>query len=56
MNQLSSMRVNLYQTLSGLTDYYNNSLTSSQEILKDQTTTIYIVENELNKSKNVWNF
>jgi hypothetical protein len=51
MNQLSNMRVNLYQTLSGLTDYYKNSLNSSQEILKDQTTTIYIVENELNKSK-----
>jgi hypothetical protein len=51
MNQLSNMRINLYQTLSGLTNYYKNSFYSSQGILKDQTTTIYIVENELNKSK-----
>ena len=56
MNQLSNMRINLYQTLSGLTNYYKNSFNSSQGLLKDQTTTIYIVENELNKSKNVWNF
>ena len=51
MNQLSNMRINLYQSLSGLTNYYKNSFNSSQGLLKDQTTTIYIVENELNKSK-----
>ncbi len=51
MNQLSNMRINLYQTLSGLNNYYKNALQSSQGTLQEQTTAIYIVENELNKSK-----
>ena len=51
MNQLSNMRINLYQTLSGVNNYYQNALTSSQGTLKDQTTAIYIVESELNQSK-----
>jgi hypothetical protein len=51
MNQLSNMRINLYQTLSGVNSYYQNALNSSQGTLKEQTTAIYIVENELNKAK-----
>ena len=51
MNQLSNMRINLYQTLSGVNNYYQNALTSTAGTLKDQTTAIYIVESELNKSK-----
>ena len=51
MNQLSNMRINLYQTLSGVNSYYQNALSSSQGTLKEQTTAIYIVENELNTAK-----
>jgi hypothetical protein len=51
MNQLSNMRINLYQTLSGVNNYYQNALNSSQGTLKEQTTAIYIVESELNQSK-----
>ena len=51
MNQLSNMRINLYQTLSGINNYYQNSLTSSQGTLKEQTAAIYIVESEMNQSK-----
>ena len=51
MNQLSNMRINLYQTLSGVNNYYQNALYSSQGTLKEQTTAIYIVENELNNAK-----
>jgi hypothetical protein len=45
------MRINLYQTLSGINNYYQNSLTSSQGTLKEQTAAIYIVESEMNQSK-----
>jgi hypothetical protein len=51
MNQLSDMRINLYQTLSGVNNYYQNALSSSQGTLKEQTNAIYIVESELNQSK-----
>ena len=51
MNQLSNMRINLYQTLSGVNNYYQNALYSSQGTLKEQTAAIYIVENELNTAK-----
>jgi hypothetical protein len=51
MNQLSNMRINLYQTLSGVNNYYQNALSSSQGTLKEQTNAIYIVESELNQSK-----
>ena len=51
MNQLSNMRINLYQTLSGVNNYYQNALTTTSGTLKDQTAAIYIVESELNKSK-----
>ncbi len=51
MNQISNMRINLYQTLSGVNNYYQNALNSSQGTLKEQTAAIYIVENELNNAK-----
>lgn len=51
MNQLSNMRLNLYQTLSGVNNYYENALTSSIGTLKEQVAAINIVETELNKSK-----
>jgi hypothetical protein len=51
MNQLSNMRINLYQTLSGVNNYYQNALTSSQGTLTEQSAAITIVENELNTAK-----
>jgi len=51
MNQLSNMRINLYQTLSGVNNYYESALKSSVGTLKEQEVAIKIVENELNKAK-----
>jgi hypothetical protein len=51
MNQISNMRINLYQTLSGVNNFFQNALSSSIGTLKEQTTAIAIVESELNHSK-----
>ena len=51
MNQLSTMRINLYQTLSGVNGFFQNALSSSIGTLKEQTSAIAIVENELNRAK-----
>ena len=51
MNQISNMRVNLYQTISGINTYFQSALSSSQGTLTGQTAAISIVENELNQSK-----
>jgi hypothetical protein len=51
MNQLSNMRINLYQTLSGVNDFFQNALSSSVGTLQEQTVAIGIVENELNQAK-----
>ena len=51
MNQLSNMRINLYQTLSGVNSFFQNSLSSSVGTLQEQTVAIGIVENELNQAK-----
>ncbi len=51
MNQLSNMRVNLYKTLSGVNNYFDNALNTSISTLKEQAIAIQIVESELNKSK-----
>ena len=51
MNQLSNMRINLYNTLSGINSYYGSALSSSVGTLKEQTAAIAIVENELNQAK-----
>lgn len=51
MNQLSNMRVNLYKTLSGVNNYFENALTSSIGSLKEQVVAIDIIESELNRSK-----
>ena len=45
------MRVNLYQTLSGVNGFFQTALSSSIGTLQEQTTAIAIVENELNQSK-----
>ena len=51
MNQLSTMRINLYQTLSGVNNVFHNALSSSVGTLQEQTTAINIVELELNQAK-----
>jgi hypothetical protein len=51
MNQLSNMRINLYQTLSGVNNFFQNALSSSVGTLREQTVAIGIVENELNHAK-----
>jgi hypothetical protein len=51
INQISNMRINLYQTLSGINDFYESSLSSSVSTLKEQTLAIGIVESELNRAK-----
>jgi len=51
MNQLSNMRINLYKTLSGVNNYFQNALNTSIGSLKEQVIAIGIVENELNRSK-----
>lgn len=51
INQVSSMRLNLYKTLNGVTGYFQNSLYNSQGTLEEQVTAIDIVEQELNRAK-----
>ena len=51
MNQISNMRINLYQTLSGVNGFYQNALSSSIGTLQEQTVAIGIVEKELNQAK-----
>jgi hypothetical protein len=51
INQISNMRINLYQTLSGVNDFFQNAMTSSLGTLQQQTTAIGIIESELNRSK-----
>lgn len=51
MNQLSNMRISLYQTLSGVNNYFGNALNTTVGTLKEQEVAIDIVENELNNSK-----
>jgi hypothetical protein len=51
MNQLSNMRINLYQTLSGVNNYFEDALNTSVGSLKQQAIAIGIVESELNKAK-----
>ena len=51
INNISNMRVNLYQTLGGVNDFFQTSLSNSTNTLVEQTKAIEIVEQELNKAK-----
>lgn len=51
MNKLANMRIKLYQTLSGVNNFYDSALKASTGTLKQQASAIGIVESELNKSK-----
>lgn len=51
INNLSKMRINLYQTINGMNSYFQTALYNSRGTLDQQAAAIQIVENELNKSK-----
>ena len=51
INNISTMRINLYKTLNDLNNQVGGSLKNSNYTLKEQTVAVNIVENELNKSK-----
>jgi SMC interacting uncharacterized protein involved in chromosome segregation len=51
INKLSTMRSNLYSTLSEINNFYENAMGSSTGTLQQQTAAINIVETELNRSK-----
>lgn len=51
INQISKMRINLYETQYGVNNFYENAVSSSIGTLKEQTTAISIVEQELNRAK-----
>ena len=51
INGISNMRINLYETLSGVNNFFQTALANSKGTLTGQTTSIDIVEKELNASK-----
>ena len=51
LNQISNMRINLYETSGNVNTFFQNALTSSVGTLQEQVVAIGIVENELNQSK-----
>jgi hypothetical protein len=51
IGQLSTMRINLYQTMGGVNTFFQSALSSSQGTLQEQTSAIQIIEEELNQAK-----
>jgi len=51
INQISKMRMNLYQTLNDVNNYFKHTLTNSEDVLQEQTAAINIVESELSQTK-----
>jgi hypothetical protein len=51
MNDISQMRINLYQSLSGMNTLFQNALVNSRDTLDEQVVAIQIVENQLNEAK-----
>lgn len=51
MNDISQMRINLYQSLSGMNNLFQNALMNSRDTLDEQIVAIQIVENQLNDAK-----
>ena len=51
INDISNMRINLYQTLNNVNNIFENTLSDSRGTLYEQTSAIGIVEKELNNSK-----
>ena len=51
INEVSQMRVNLYQTLQNNYSLYKNNVSGIRDTIDEQTTAVNIVEKELNESK-----
>lgn len=51
INKLSEMRLNLYKTLGGVNQFYQNVLTNAREISDQQKQAVRVVEKQLNDSK-----
>jgi hypothetical protein len=51
INQISQMRINLYETLASLNKSYESLLVNSDQNLNEQTVAVQIVEKELNQAK-----
>jgi len=51
MNEISQMRINLYQSLSGMNNYFRDTLVNSRDTLDEQVIAIGIVEEQLNDAK-----
>jgi hypothetical protein len=51
ISQITNMRVNLYQALSNVNGFFQNTLRTSHGTLEDQSVAIRIVEQELNRMK-----
>jgi len=51
INDLSQVRINLYETLGGVNNYFQKALNNTQGTLKAQSMAIQIVENQLNDAK-----
>jgi hypothetical protein len=51
INQITNMRISLYQTLSNVNGYFQNALETSHGTLQDQSMAIQIVEDQLNQMK-----
>lgn len=51
INSISDMRIDLYQTIGGMNQFYKTSLANSEDTLNEQKVAIGIIEKELNESK-----
>lgn len=51
MNEISQMRVNLYKSLTGMNNYFQDALVNSRDTLDEQVVAIGIVEEQLNDAK-----
>jgi hypothetical protein len=51
INKISEMRLNLYKTLGGVNQFYQNILFNAQTVSNQQKQAIQVVENQLNESK-----
>ena len=51
INEISQMRVNLYQTIKGVNTFHETTLNTATDTLSEQSTAVSIVEKELNEAK-----
>jgi len=56
ISKISDMRLNLYKTLGGVNQFYQNILSNSQTVSNQQEQAIQVVENQLNESKKKLNY